>query len=506
MKKTLRTLGIIAVCFVVISTFMIIRFSSRFNLGLPFGYYRDYNIAKNALKRSECIDLIKDDIVNKDFTLEDFSFVIHTNSGWKLILRFGEEMDVGELCEHPKGLLFYRPGRGVQVYPLEYLSGALKEKGHKKIENVRDVLCYADDLIAIYRANYDNEEIPCISEIKGQYLEYLNIECGQSDSAASTMLELDEPRFIDTNRITGRGPGGLPLQTVEFNVISTDLKGGVKDRSKHQALSYVESLEAGTRLEMIQIPGGTFLMGTSDADALQASEVHKRYGEPDYNELWHEEPQHIVTVPTFCMGKFEVTQAQWKAVSHLEKVNKDLPINPSRFKGDKLPVDSVSWPDTIEFCERLSRATGRHYRLPTEAEWEYACRAKTTSPFHFGYTITTELANYDGIYPHGFAWWGASRETTIPVGSFGIPNAFGLYDMHGNVEEICLDAWHDTYTDAPANGSAWTASTDDSIHVTRGGGFAHDPCDLRSSSRRKLYGSVDRSYYCGFRVVAVVGN
>jgi formylglycine-generating enzyme required for sulfatase activity len=162
-----------------------------------------------------------------------------------------------------------------------------------------------------------------------------------------------------------------------------------------------------------------------------------------------------VTVGSFYIGKFEVTQRQWRAVALMPKVNRDLNTNPSQFAGDDLPVEQVSWDDAMEFCARLSRATGRSYRLPSEAEWEYACRAGTTTAFSFGETITAGVENYNGNYPWRDAVKGAYREKTVAVGSLGVPNGFGLYDMHGNVGEWCMDNWHENYSGAPGDGSVW---------------------------------------------------
>ncbi len=194
------------------------------------------------------------------------------------------------------------------------------------------------------------------------------------------------------------------------------------------------------------------------------------------------------------MGKYPVTQAQWQAVAALPKIYYPLNPNPSKFKGANLPVEQVSWWDVVEFCARLSKKAGRQYRLPSEAEWEYACRAGTTTPFHFGETITADLANYKGIPwiprmgtilkgSYGQGPPGISREGTTPVGSFGVANAFGLYDMHGNVWEWCQDHWHDNYEGAPTDGSMWSDNDDNDCRLLRGGSWQFVPQLCRSACR-----------------------
>jgi formylglycine-generating enzyme required for sulfatase activity len=213
-----------------------------------------------------------------------------------------------------------------------------------------------------------------------------------------------------------------------------------------------------------------------------------------------EGPAHQVTVESFYMGKYEVTQAQWRAVARLPKISSDLDSDPSHFKGGSLPVEQVSWEDAIEFCARLSRATGRAYRLPTEAEWEYACRAGTTTPFAFGQTITPQLVNYDGNRPYAQAPRGRSRETTAPVGFMGVANGFGLFDMHGNVWEWCLDYWHENYDGAPTDGRSWKTAGDTGDRVLRGGSWYLIATYCRSAYRFK-YSPDSRYIGIGFRVV-----
>lgn len=201
-------------------------------------------------------------------------------------------------------------------------------------------------------------------------------------------------------------------------------------------------------IELIEIPAGSFLMGSPETEA-------GRYSD--------EGPRHLVTVSAFKMGKYPVTQAQWRAV---------MGDNPSYFKGDGLPVTNISWHDFGEFCRKLSDATGDNYRRPSEAEWEYACRAGSATAYCFG-----DDPSLFGEY----AWFSEnSNDRPHPVGQKK-PNAWGLYDMHGNVWEWCEDAWHDDYKGAPTDGGAWTGKF--SGRVLRGGSYFDDAVDCRSACR-----------------------
>ncbi|MFM5998915.1 MAG: SUMF1/EgtB/PvdO family nonheme iron enzyme [Dolichospermum sp.] len=275
---------------------------------------------------------------------------------------------------------------------------------------------------------------------------------------------------------------GLQIQQIPPTIIASQLP--VSPNSCQQVSQFIsppvkppvyphqnENLGNGVVLEMVAIPGGKFLMGSPE-------------GQGDDSE----KPQHQVTVPPFFMGKYPITQAQWERVADLPKVKIDLRSKPSHFQGANLPVENVSWHDAQEFCVRLSKATGKLYRLPSEAEWEYACRANTTTPYYFGDTITTDLVNHNGKY-------GQPTE----VGKF-YPNAFGLYDMHGNVWEWCEDGWHKNYINAPIwpNSSiAWISSNNKQI--LRGGSWI----DLRGLCRSACRNGNNAYYRCydyGFRV------
>jgi formylglycine-generating enzyme required for sulfatase activity len=258
-------------------------------------------------------------------------------------------------------------------------------------------------------------------------------------------------------------------------------------RSTRQAWQYVENLGSGVELAMACIPAGSFTMGSSDDEE----------GHSD-----SESPQHEVTfAEPFFIAKHPITQAQWRVVAAMRQVERELELDPSRFKGDDRPVEKITWYDAVEFCARLSQHTGRDYRLPTEAEWEYACRGGTTTPFHFGETITSDLANYRGTSTYGNGPAGEYRQQTTDSGSFPA-NAFGLYDMHGNVLEWCQDWWHETYEGAPTDGSAWVTHPEDAEEgrVLRGGSWYFNPENCRSAFRYwSAPGSTDD--YVGFRVV-----
>jgi formylglycine-generating enzyme required for sulfatase activity len=288
----------------------------------------------------------------------------------------------------------------------------------------------------------------------------------------------------------------IPIQI--FTTVKVNSRGEIISRTQGQAEVKTENIGNGVSLEMVKIPGGRFLMGSPDTEAGRER---------------NEGPQHYVDVPEFLMGKYVVTQGQWKAIASRTdlKVELDLKIEPSIFKEPykdidrwNRPVERVSWFEAVEFCKRLSKLTGRNYRLPSEAEWEYACRAGTTTPFYFGETITTELVNYDGNYTYGNGPEGEYRRQTIPVGQFPA-NAFGLYDMHGNVLEWCADEWHKNYADAPTDGSIWLNGDKDKSPL-RGGSWPLDPDDCRSAIRNYYDGRDDHNLNSGFRLVCDGGR
>ncbi|MHC5762888.1 formylglycine-generating enzyme family protein, partial [Nostoc sp.] len=285
-------------------------------------------------------------------------------------------------------------------------------------------------------------------------------------------------------------------------------------RQQRLARYFTEDLGNGITLDMAAIPSGTFIMGAPETEERSSN--------------W-ERPQHQVTIKPFFISKYPITEAQWKAVAALHK-DTFRPLYPyvDEFQGENHPVTNIRFDDAVEFCNRLSNYTGQIYRLPSEAEWEYACRAGTNTPFYFGETITTDLANYDGHRTYGNAPKGEYRPKTTPVGSFP-PNGFGLYDMHGNVREWCADrfytGYHDSYKGAPTDGSVWIGdddvcpvvrdssleeymqdhgfkSYDDFCPVVRGGSRLDPPVCCRSACRDSS-GRFGRSSFHGFRIVMI---
>jgi formylglycine-generating enzyme required for sulfatase activity len=250
--------------------------------------------------------------------------------------------------------------------------------------------------------------------------------------------------------------------------------------------SYTEDLGNGVALTLMLIPAGEFVMGAPEAES----------------ESEAERPQHLVKVPQFLMGRYAVTQAQWRVVAGYDRIAQDLDPDPSRFKGDNRPVECVSWDEAQEFCRRLSARSGKLYRLPSEAEWEYGCRAGTTTPFHFGETITTEVANYSGDYSYNQSPQGEDRNETTEVGRFPA-NEWGLHEMHGNVWEWCEDDYHGNYNGAPDDGSAWIeADRTEAYRLLRGGSWDDDPWNCRGADRHD-FPRDSRDDDFGFRVCCV---
>lgn len=312
--------------------------------------------------------------------------------------------------------------------------------------------------------------------------------------------------------VVRRRPAPPGLQQIRFDFAMVDENGRQQPRQHASAMVFTEMLGPGTGLDMAAIPGGSFTMGSPE-------------DEPERRP--NEGPQHHVAVPPFFIATGPITQAQWLAVimAHPQRVERDLNPSPSFFHDIDLPLESVTWYEAEEFCRRLAAVTGRDYRLPSEAEWEYACRAGTGGPFNVGPTITTDLANYcgaggavcgtngdksiasdyyDGVkYTSGAYGAGPSgifRGTTTRAGTFA-RNRFGLNDMHGNVWEYCLDIAVPSYDDAPRDGSAYLKGPPGSNRILRGGSWSHNPAICRSAYRDAIEpGNAGWRGRIGFRV------
>ncbi|MCL2926829.1 MAG: formylglycine-generating enzyme family protein [Trichodesmium sp. MAG_R01] len=295
-------------------------------------------------------------------------------------------------------------------------------------------------------------------------------------------------------------------QVFAYKTPTVNRRGEVINTTAYIAPYFREFLGDGVNLEMVAIPGGTFTMGSPESEK----------GSTD-----RERPQHNVTVSPFFMGKYPVTQGQWRAIASRTdlKVERDLNPEPSTFKEPyqgidrwQRPVENVNWYEAVEFCKRLSKLTGRNYRLPSEAEWEYACRAETGildleqgesyPPFNCGETITGKLANYDASVTYADEPKGEYREQTTPVGKFSA-NGFGLYDMHGNVREWCGDEWHENYNGAPVDGSVWLDGNKNRSPL-RGGSWSSGPDKSLSGYCYEINMSYSRFNNTGFRVLCSV--
>ncbi len=274
--------------------------------------------------------------------------------------------------------------------------------------------------------------------------------------------------------------------------LGRDLAAGALDsasdvRKRHGAVwrDVIPGLPDSACPEMVTIPPGKFLMGAPAGEEGSSDD---------------ERPQHEVRIDyAFAFGKHAVTFAEWDAAiaagAKLEK-----PGDEGWGRG-RMPVINVNWNDAKAYIAWLNAKLGLKgardaYRLPSEAEWEYACRAGTTTPFSFGATISTAQANYNGEYTYGAGKKGERRGKTTPVGSFSV-NAFGLHDMHGNVWEWCADAWNANYNGAPSDGSAWLTGNASSL---RGGSWLNNPLWLRSAVRGRYDDPTLRKSVLGFRV------
>lgn len=254
-------------------------------------------------------------------------------------------------------------------------------------------------------------------------------------------------------------PRPLVLEEECAAPVLVDQSGTVSPAPGVRVRFFIETLPGGASMKMVLVPAGFFVMGSAPRPGVAQDEL----------------PHRHVRVSAFYLSQIQVTQTLWKAAMGT--------LPPCRGKTPAHPVDRVSWRESIRFCERLAILTGRPYRLPSEAEWEYACRAGSLEDFSFGRMITTEVANYVGRHRFLGGPEGVYRHGPLPPGCFP-PNPFGLYDMHGNLDEWCMDSWHDTYSGAPADSSPWI-SGGCSEKAVRGGSWHDPPALLRSAARLK---------------------
>jgi formylglycine-generating enzyme required for sulfatase activity len=263
---------------------------------------------------------------------------------------------------------------------------------------------------------------------------------------------------------------------------------------------YTENLENGVVLPLMLIPAGEFWMGQTEAET---AELKQQVSPEDYQRIYaRERPRHRVAVLSFLMGKYPVTQAQYVAVMGNNPAEQ---YDSERFVAPDKPVIGVSWDDSVAFCQRLAERTGQGYRLPSEAEWEYACRAGIEQPFHYGLTISPEVANYAGLRAYADGPTGEYRQQTTPIGSFPA-NRWGLCDMHGNVLEWCEDDFHESYLGAPKDGKAWIENQRAKARrILRGGSWDQYPRICRSAYR-DLSDADFRFNNIGFRVCCSVSK
>jgi formylglycine-generating enzyme required for sulfatase activity len=289
--------------------------------------------------------------------------------------------------------------------------------------------------------------------------DYLEIDIAGSGDPLGIRRSADSIDFINPHHPSLQPFGFETAKLVNGKAFWGGTKIVVK-KSQGVAHRFFQNLGGGISLQMVSIPAGTFIMGAPELEE----------GSSDYQR-----PQHRVRIAPFYMGKYPVTQAQYAAI---------MGSNPSYFQGKDRPVETVSWHDAVAFCQKLSHLTSQNYRLPSEAEWEYACRAGTTTSFYCGETISPEVVNYGG------------EETTI-VGAFPANN-YGLYDMHGNILEWCADKYHGNYKGAPMDGSVWDLDGK-GTYILRGGSWYSKSSYCRSAARN--YHNPDRRFpYFGFRV------
>lgn len=305
-----------------------------------------------------------------------------------------------------------------------------------------------------------------------------------------------------TGYTLGCRAGELRLRPVEYKTARISPNGRIYELRKQQGLVWDERLGSEVVLELAQVPAGSFLMG-----------VRQELEPFGLGATAAEQPARWLTMPAFLIGRTEVTQAQWRQVALLPEVKRHLPLSPSVLKGDDLPVTNIGWEEAVEFCDRLSLATGRHYRLPSEAEWEYAARGGVERRTPFGMGLSPRAANCNYTMDGEVQPIQTAAESMGPVGREPmlvdferLANGFGLLDTIGNVDEWVLDAWHDRFVAAPEDARPWKLASSTGFGVARGGRFSDQVKNAlgvyRCTTRQRTRAQVDRADGGrGFRVV-----
>jgi formylglycine-generating enzyme required for sulfatase activity len=422
---------------------------------------------------------------------QDEAFVDVVNGIQKAVDRLVEKLSTESTISEPTEQEIQQAkesGQGEQTYRDDVLlclcdRGKISSSDRRFLDRLQTRL----NLSSTQAQKIEAEAIRDVDDYRQTLIDFLKEDRSITPSLRDRLRRLQTRLNLNDEMVNVIEKNLPPLFTFSFEIITVNDRGETINQRPGQANYFWETLTEDVFLDMVSIPGGTFWMGAADGE-LEAQD--------------DERPRHQVTIKPFFMGKFAVTQEQWSEIAKLPKISRDLNPDPSYFKAKKRPVEQVSWDDAVECCNRLSRKTGKPYRLPTEAEWEYACRAGTATPFHFGETITSELVNYNGNYVYANASEGNDRGQTIEVGSFS-PNAFGLYDVHGNVLEWCADPWHEDYESAPADGRIWKMESDreSDIRLLRGGSWNDNSRDCRSAFRGRVRRDL-RIIFIGFRVVS----
>ncbi|MGK7913127.1 MAG: SAV_2336 N-terminal domain-related protein [Synechococcus sp.] len=416
--------------------------------------------------------------------------------------QYGSLRDFGALIPDDRGRLQAQIADG-DLYFAKVCGSVLQLLGGEEAELGRAWVARADERERVLRgeepvsvrdrkALVGRDGFPPLRELTfetGQFVELVRIAFPPMEEETVQVVIL----VFENEAESGRSDPQEGLEEFTFEIAKLErdssAEGGWRVlKESGAAWKFEEVLDSDFSLEMVAIPAGEFLMGSPP-------------NEPERRNS--EDPQHEVRLEGFLMGRYPVTQKQWRFVAErCEQVNRPLEPSPARFKGARHPVERVSWFDAVEFCDRLSRHTKRTYRLPSEAEWEYACRAGTRTPFNFGDVLTADVANYYSSVSYNGSPTAESLDQTTSVDRYEIANAFGLCDMHGNVFEWCLDQWHGNYDNAPDDGSAWIDDNDNEKmgRIRRGGSWAYDPGYCRSAFRLNFNPRASNRNI-GFRVV-----